>query len=283
MTTAVILVIIGSFAHAGWNLLAKAGEDDTRVFALAYTSVVWLLCVVPFVWIVVSRGAAGLGLATALGVVSGVLHTIYAVTLQMAYKRADMSIVYPIARGLGPVVAVLGGIAFFSEPSQAIRWVGLVLVLIGVWLCSSGASVVSRAGLVQGSIVGVAIGAYTLWDQFAVGRQGAEPLPYYFFTVSFQLVILTAVTGSDRGKRLRSAISRAPWVIVGVGVLVPISYLLVLQAMTLAPLSVVAPLRATSVVIGAVGACLIYREPGIRRRLGAALVVTAGVALIGVG
>jgi multidrug transporter EmrE-like cation transporter len=115
MTTAVILVIIGSFAHAGWNLLAKAGEDDTRVFALAYTSVVWLLCVVPFVWIVVSRGAAGLGLATALGVVSGVLHTIYAVTLQMAYKRADMSIVYPIARGLGPVVAVLGGIAFFSE------------------------------------------------------------------------------------------------------------------------------------------------------------------------
>jgi drug/metabolite transporter (DMT)-like permease len=283
MTAAIILVLVGSFAHAGWNLLAKAGKDDTRAFALAYTLVVWLLCVVPSVWFVLSQGTAGLEVAAGLGVVSGVLHAIYAVTLQMAYTRADMSVVYPIARGLGPVVAVLGGIAFFSEPSQGIRWVGLVLVLVGVWLCSGGASAVSRAGLVHGSIVGVAIGAYTLWDQFAVGQQGVEPLSYYFFTVSFQLMVLTTVTGAGRGERLRKAISRAPWVVLGVGLLVPISYLLVLQAMTLAPLSVVAPLRATSVVIGAVGACLIYREPGIRRRLGAALVVTAGVALIGVG
>lgn len=283
MTAAVLFVIVGSFAHAGWNLLAKAGSGDTRAFALAYTWVVWLLCATPFAIYVAGRGAAGLEDALTLGLVSGLLHALYAVTLQRAYKRADMSVVYPISRGLGPVIAVLGGIAFLAEPAEVTRWVGLGMVLAGMWVCSTGEATVSRAGLFNGSVVGVAIGAYTVWDQFAVGARQLDPLPYYFFTVSFQLLILSAVTGTGRRRRLRAAVSRSPWVIAGVGMLVPLSYLFVLEAMTLAPLSVVAPLRATSVVIGAVGACLLYREPGLSRRLTAALIVTVGVAVIGAG
>ncbi len=282
MTFAIVCVLLGSFAHAGWNLLAKAGTDDSRAFALAYTVVVWALCVVPFAIYVFERGTDGLGSAVVLGLVSGLLHTQYAVTLQRAYVRADMSVVYPVARGLGPVFAVLGGIVFLSETAEIVRWAGLLLVLVGVWLCSAG-STLSAAGLVNGTVVGLAIGAYTIWDQFAVGDRGADPLPYYFFTVTFQLAILTAAAGKDRARRLRAVATRAPKVVLGVGVLVPTSYLLVLVAMTQAPLSVVAPLRATSVVIGAVGACLIYREPGLARRLGAALVVTAGVVLVGIG
>lgn len=291
MRLAIVLVLLGSFAHAGWNLLAVAGRRDARGFLLASTLVVAALCLpaaaVRFL-LDGSLGIADLRHAALLGVVSGLLHTSYAAALQAAYSRGDVGVVYPLARGVGPLLAVLGGWLLLAEEMTVVRWLGVVIVLAGVAVAAlderteetATSSRTVAAGVAGGLVVGLTIAAYTMWDDFSVSNQDADPVAYYAITVLVQLAVLITITG-DRTRRVRAALRTTPAAVLGVGVLVPASYLLVLAAMTMAPLTVVAPLRATSVVIGAVGAAVLLREGSTARRLVAAGLVCVGI--VGVG
>ncbi|MDT9593151.1 hypothetical protein RDV89_08730 [Nocardioides zeae] len=300
MTLAVVLVLVGSCAHAAWNLLAVAGRTDPRGFLLAATLVALAACA-PLAIVRLAAGGtalADLRGALVLGAVSGLLHTAYALSLQVAYRHGDVGVVYPVARGVGPLLAVVAGWVLFSEAVTGVHAAGVGLVLTGVAVAaaeeqrsapvgpgdagSAGPAVGSAgAGLVGGLVVGTAVAAYTVWDAHAVGDRGADPVAYYLVTGLVQLLVLLAVSGAGRARRVREVVRTTPLAVVGVGLLVPTSYLLVLFAMTMAPLSVVAPLRATSVVIGAVGACVLLREGRLAPRLAAAAVVAAGVTAVG--
>lgn len=289
MATAVTLVLLGSVAHAAWNLLAARSPGGPG-FVWVYS--VWsllLLGPVAVAYAVVAGQAPTWTLAGA-AMVSGLLHTAYAVALQRAYAGADLNVAYPVSRGLGPVLVVLVAVAALHERLGPLGWAGLALITVGIGVVSlPGPSTGSfgsghrrRAGVLGGVAVGVCIAAYTLWDDRAMAAWGLDPILYYAGTGLLQLLAVSVVVrgrfaaawGAARGRRGRAAL---------VGVLVPVAYVLVLVAMRTAPVSVVAPLRGTSIVIGSLAAWLLLREPHGARRLLGALLVAVGVAAMVAG
>lgn len=285
MLLGVTLVLAGSMAHAAWNVLVKQGAEDGRMFVLAYTLCVLVLTGVGLSVRALLGGAAWeiTGTLVLCGFVSAVFHTAYALALQRAYSRADLSLVYPVARGLGPLLAVLFGLLVFGEAFGMLQTLGVVLVLGGMLACTKvgtvGAGAWGRA-MAHGAPVGIAIAAYMIWDDYVVAHLDADPVGYYAFTVLFQVMVLAAVcrrsVRTELPRVMRTHASRL-WVVGG---LVGGSYLAVLFAMQLLPLSVVAPLRATSIVFGTLGAVIWLREERAFQRVVASFSVFAGLGLL---
>ena len=279
---AIALVVAAAVAHAGWNLCAKRVPDGGAVF-------VWLAAV----WSAIFQlPLAILGIVLADGdvpavvwlaaVVSGLIHTAYFVILQRGYRVGDLSVVYPLARGTGPLLSVLAAIWLFGERPGPVALAGAGAVVLGVWviggLGSSGQG--SWAGGVgYGILCGTTIAAYTLWDAHAVTALAVSPLILMAGTSVVETAVLApyALSRRPRVAELWRA-SKGP--VLAVAVLSPFAYLLVLFALRLAPVSLVAPARELSIVIGSLGAWLLLREPNPGRRLAGAVIVLAGVAAI---
>jgi drug/metabolite transporter (DMT)-like permease len=269
-------------AHAGWNMCAKRVPDGGAVF-------VWLAAVwsaifqlpLAIVGIVLAGGSVPAFWWLA-AVVSGLIHTAYFVILQRGYRVGDLSVVYPLARGTGPLLSVVAAIWLFHERPGPVALAGAAAVVLGVLviggLGSSGQG--SWAGGVgYGILCGTTIAAYTLWDAHAVTALGVSPLVLMAGTSMFETALLAPYALSRRPRVVELwRTSKGP--VLAVGVLSPFAYLLVLFALRLAPVSLVAPARELSIVIGSLGAWLLLREPNPARRLAGAVIVLAGVAAI---
>jgi drug/metabolite transporter (DMT)-like permease len=285
--TAVVLTLLGSVAHAAWNLLAsRAHAEDSRVFVWVY-STFSLVALAPAAAVALTLGAEPSWTLVGASALSALFHTGYAVSLQAAYSRTDLNVTYPVARGLGPVLASGFAVAVLHERLSPAGWVGVALITAGVGVVSTGAASEDTrhrraAGLRWGLLIAVAIAAYTLWDAHAVGELGVDPVLYYAVGGVWMFAVLTATCGARL--RLAGEVARRHWRTgAAVAVLSPVAYVLVLVALTTAPVSVVAPLRSTSIVIGSLLAWWWLGEAhGVRRLLGA-LVVTAGVAALVLG
>ncbi|HEU5474485.1 MAG TPA: EamA family transporter [Actinophytocola sp.] len=278
---AVALVVAAAVAHAGWNLCAKRVPHGGVVFVWLYGSVTALLCV-PLVLVTVlgfgEQPRPGWVLAMAG---SGVLHVTYFVLLQRGYAVGDLSVVYPLARGSGPLLAVVAAVLVLGERPGVTALIGAgavvagILVIGGVGRGSAGWS----AGALYGLATGTLIAAYTLWDARAVTAWAVPPAVLMMGSALTEFVVLSPVALRRRA-RVRE-LWRAHWAMVlAVAVLSPLAYLLVLFAMRLAPVSMVAPARELSIVFASVAAWLLLGEPNPGRRLVGALVVLAGVAAI---
>jgi drug/metabolite transporter (DMT)-like permease len=285
--TAVVLTLLGSVAHAAWNLLAsRAHAEDSRVFVWVY-STFSLVALAPAAAVALARGAELSWTLVAASALSALFHTCYAVSLQAAYSRSDLNVTYPVARGLGPVLASAFAVAVLHELLSPAGWVGIALITAGVGVVSTGAAPADTrhrraAGLRWGLLIAVAIAAYTLWDAHAVAELGVDPVLYYAVGGVWMFAVLTVTCGSRL--RLAREVTRRHWRTgVAVAVLSPIAYVLVLVALTTAPVSVVAPLRSTSIVIGSLVAWWWLGEAHGVRRLVGAVVVTAGVAALVLG
>src|SRR4030095_10228357 len=103
---------------------------------------------------------------------SGVLHLGYFIALLRGYRFGDLSLVYPLARGTGPVLATLGAILLFGERPSILALAGAVSIAVGAFLLTGGPAALGQSGstwaISYGLITGVLIGAYTLWDNYAV-------------------------------------------------------------------------------------------------------------------
>jgi drug/metabolite transporter (DMT)-like permease len=283
--TAIVLVLSGSVAHAWWNFLVARVPDGGRVFVWIYSALAFLLCL-PLAGIVLIRSPDALSL-TLLGgsVVSAALHLAYALSLQWGYSRSEMSVAYPVARGFAPVVVVVVAVAVLGERLSWLAVLGIAAVLGGIIIISAPRDSAGSgdrkhgSGVVAGLLIGVTIAGYTLWDDHSVNDLDLPAVPYYAGTVGCQLVLLTMATG----KRHREAVTlaRAHWrTALAVAVLTPTSYVLVLLALQIAPVSLVAPLRGTSIVIGSVLAGVLLKEPEMPRRLLGASIVLLGVVAL---
>ena len=163
--------------------------------------------------------------------------------------------------------------------------VGVLAVVGGVLVIASGPSSGGRsrlAGIGWGAATGVAIAAYTLWDDHAVNALAAPPLPYFALGLLLQLPGLTLLR-RGRGVSLGEVWRAARGPVVVVAVLSPLAYVLVLRAMQLAPVSLVAPARESSIVVGALLSWWVLREPHPLRRAIGAVVVLAGIGAIVLG
>jgi drug/metabolite transporter (DMT)-like permease len=283
---AFILVFGAAIAHAAWNIIAhgisRAGAPFLWWGAVAST-VVW----VGAVSFTGGLGADDLG-SFVLGVaVSSVLHVGYMAVLQRGYREGNLSTVYATARGTGPFLSVIVAVLLLGERPSAIALVGVAAVIVGVvaiGLVDRGSGGGARRidpGIVFGLLTGVAIAVYTIWDAHVVRTWNLSPVAFMVGTTLLQVPFYSIAVRRRWGAVW--ALGRTQWRrILVFGILSPLSYILVLTAIQIAPVALVAPLREVSVVLVSLFGVFVLRESRPGWRIAASLVVVAGIVLLAV-
>ncbi|WP_335976998.1 DMT family transporter [Streptomyces sp. CA2R106] len=275
------IVLVAAAAHAVWNTVSKYKRGDTAVFVWAYTCAATLLCV-PIGAVPLITGAQHvtwrLG-ATCL--VSAGLHAVYSLTLQTGYDRYELGVVYPVARGTGPVLTMCFAILLLGERPTAVAVLGAAVVVAGVAVVTGnpfrGGGADPRGGVLWGAATGATIAAYTLWDGYAV--TSIAPVTYFTGTFLLQSLVLTP-RALRRRERIPAALRTDTGPILTVAVFSPLAYILVLTAMRTAPVALVAPLRESSIVLGSFLAWRLFHEGDLARRILGAAIVLAGIAAL---
>ncbi|MFI6831257.1 EamA family transporter [Kribbella sp. NPDC050241] len=269
------LLTASACCHAAWNLLVKKTSQTGPAFVWLCGLVTLPLSVALLIW---SGLRGSLGSAWWSGLVSMLLHTTYAVTLQKAYGAGEFSTVYPVSRGVAPVLVTVAAIPWQGWPA-AKAWGGVVLVVCGV-LVMDGLRRYRRMalGLGLGLAVATCTAAYTLWDGFAMTSLGANLVPYLAIANVAQIVVLSTILAPRRGE-LRAVLGH--WrQAIPIAILTPASYGLVLLALSFASVGTVAIGRTLNVVVGAVAGLVVLRERLSLTRIAGLTTVVAGVLIV---
>ncbi|MES2415039.1 MAG: DMT family transporter [Pseudomonadota bacterium] len=290
--SALALVVLAGLIHASWNIAAKKAGGDSR-FAF-FTSIM-----VMFLWAPVGLWAAW-GVVPSWGLrewtliaVSGVLHVLYYVILLRGYRKADLTVVYPLARGSGPLLSSLVAIVFLGEHISAAGLAGIAAVVTGVFLIAGGPALLRAAhdpqqrqrvhkGMLYGLLTGAFIASYTVVDGYAVKFMLMSPILVDYLGNFVRVALLAPSFLRKREEGL--ALWRSQWkYALLIGAISPLSYVLVLYAMQVAPLSHVAPAREVSMLFAAlIGGHLLGEGDRLQRLLGAVL-IAAGVMGLALG
>ncbi len=290
--SALALVLLAGVIHASWNIAAKRIGGDAR-FALL-TSLMLLVVWAPLGLPMMIRDAPAWELTEwAVLMASGVVHVAYYLVLLRGYRMADLTVVYPLARGSAPLLSALVAVLFLGETLSTFGGLGIAGVVCGVFLIAGGpglarafrdpsASQRIRAGLFYGLATGVFIATYTVIDGWAVRYLGMSPILVDYVGNLFRILILVPIV-------LRNATGlRTLWRLqwrsaLFIGVVSPISYVLVLYAMQVAPLSHVAPAREISMLFAAVIGGRLLAEGDRGPRIAGAVLIAAGVMALAIG
>jgi drug/metabolite transporter (DMT)-like permease len=276
MTPFVVTIILSAaMLHAVWNAIVKTAADRTTMLGL-----VALGHVIPGAVMVVVLPLPELESLFYVAL-STVIHFGYFYMLGQAYKHGDLSVVYPIARGIVPALVALWAMIFAGEVLPAQAWGGIALIGLGIQLSSWQAlrSGVGRAALLYALGTGFCISLYSLVDGLGV-RLSGNTLSYWAWGAFGHLFLAGFI-----GLRRRQTLAQIPlriWTIGICGGLVSMTaYGLVLYAKNFAPLGAVSALRETSVIFAALIGFFFLKEGNWMRRLGAAVLMAIGVGLIG--
>ena len=305
-TLAIALVLVAAVLHAGWNVLLKTSGDTlwTAVRLQAIGTAI-LLPVGIAAWLWNGRPAVS-GEAFGLAIASGVVEAIYFVCLSAAYKRGALSLVYPLARGSAPLLAVAVGIFLLGERLAPLALAGVASLLVGILLVARPWQALQSAGAAQRGAIGFAlatgasIAAYSAIDR--LGVRATEPWLYgsilavaattflaITVTVGRRVGFLAPAPVADTSAKVRPAngpLAAGPLRDAVAGVLALGAYLLVLSAYSIAPLATVAPLRESGIVLAAAWGTLRLGEASGGReagsRIAAAALVVVGAILLAV-
>lgn len=273
MTLLLLLVLLAALMHASWNALLKAARDRWLTFAVVSATGALL-----FLPVVIHLGPPDKSAWPYLGA-SALIHLGYFSFLIVAYTHGDFSQVYPIARGIGPLLVALYSALVLGEPLGRATWIGIALVCSGVMALASGSALGAKRGVAFAALTGVFIAAYTLSDGLGVraepSRLGYIAWLHVLIGVPFSSAVLLA-----RRASLRVFLAEHGARAAGAGVLAALAYSLVIHAMSKLEISVVAALREVSVVFAAAIGARLLGEPFGRRRTLAAVVVVAGIAAL---
>ncbi|VFR26116.1 putative membrane protein [plant metagenome] len=285
--SALLLVVLAACIHATWNLLAKRAASAGPSFVFAYAlcaTVIYLPLALWDVW----RGGMVWSLPAVLVLVaSAAIHLAYSLCLQRGYQVADLSVVYPVARGTGPLLSSIGAFVLLAEPPHTTAVMGMLCVVIGIFcIATQGRWARFRqpdawVGVRWGAYTGALIACYTVVDAYGVKVLLVSPIVLDWFSNSLRTCMLTPYV--LRRRQAAWTAMRGRWgLALAVGALSPLSYILVLQALSDgAPLSLVAPAREMSMMVGAVlGMVLLKEAAGVWRIAGCAVLVV-GVVLLG--
>ena len=286
------LIILAGLIHACWNIAAKKAGGDSR-FAF-FTSVLMMFFWAPLGWWL-GRDAVPLWGAVEWGfvVASGVLHVVYYVILLRGYRKADLTVVYPLARGSGPLLSSMVAIMLLGEQISALGVAGIVGVVVGVFLIAGGPGLWRaahdpqrqqrvRKGMVYGLLTGVFIASYTVVDGYAVKVLLMSPILLDYMGNFVRMALLLPVVLRDRPTARAMWLQQRKYALI-VGAISPVSYVLVLYAMQTAPLSHVAPAREVSMLFAALIGGHLLGEGDRAVRLVGAVCIAVGVACLGLG
>lgn len=282
--TALLLIAVAAFIHAWWNLLMKRAGAGGLVFVWGICAATSLVFALPVLAVLRSELAASDVAIGAAVLVSAAVHTLYLWVLQRGYAAGDLSVVYPVARGVGPALAALGAIVLLGEAATVASIAGLALIVAGTFTIAGGwgmwrAPARLAAGIAWGAAIGVTIAVYTVNDGRAVRLLDADPIVFYWLVNVVQALAL-APWIAHRAGEVRTMIARHGRTLFAVGVLSPLGYMLALQAMKLAPVSHVAPARELSMLMAAFLGARVLGEGHLGRRVAGAALIAAGVAAL---
>ena len=271
--------------HATWNLINKQASGHAT-----------------FTWIVAVLSALFYAPATIaiieiwqlkfsfveVGMMAGsaALHTGYFLLLNQGYRVGDLSLVYPLARGTGPLLSTIAAIIFLGERPSVVAVVGALLIIGGVMVLAGNFARLrqsgTRAAVGYALITGLFIAAYTLWDKQAVSRFAIMPMVLDWGANVGRAILLTpfALRYSEEAV---IEWREHKWEAVAVAILIPLSYILVLTAMSFTPVSYVAPAREISILIGTALGARLLAEGDAPRRLAAAGAMVLGVVALALG
>ncbi len=255
--------------HALWNvLLARAPDIESA------TAVALLVAELVFLPVTVAAWHAEAGVwPWLLG--SGFLEIAYFALLATAYRRAPLSVVYPVARGGAPVLVLLIGIVALGHGTSWSQAIAVLLVVLGV-LSVRGVRHTDPGAVAFGVAIASCIAGYTLVDKQGVTHAG--PIPYLELSMAGPAIVYSGAVIRVKGAAAVRAAAGPATVVAGVATFV--AYALVLAALQRASAASVAAVRETSVVVATALAAFVLKERvGPGRVAGAALVV-AGVALL---
>lgn len=268
------IVLFAAFLHAFWNAVVKGAHDKTIVLGL-----IALGHVLPGIAMVVLSPTPS-SASVPFIIASTVIHWVYYYLLNAAYRVGDLSVIYPIARGMAPVLIALGAQIFVGERLPLIAWSGILCVSLGIMVLTRGVfrSGLPKVGLLAAMGTAVAIAAYSITDGVGVRLSGSTV--GYIGWLFVAEIIVAGYIFAPRWHRLRAVDARTLCLGLAGGVISGAAYALVLYAKTLAPLGLVSALRETSVIFAALIGVVWFREGPRGDRLIAAAIVAAGIVLI---
>lgn len=287
-TLALLLVLAAAVLHATWNLCAKRAASGLPF--------VWVTGVLSFaLWTPLAAvywwrhpqaiTAQGLGFM----VLSGVLHCGYSIFLQRAYRAGDFTLVYPLARGTGPLLSSLTAILLLGERPSALALAGGALIIASIFVLAGGHHFLrgrraAGTGLAvfYGVGCGAFIAAYTVADRQGVVLALVPPLLLDWGGNVARTVIFAPFVVS-RWNEVRRVWQQYKLECFAVATLGPLAYILVLRAMTFTPLTYIAPLREVSILFGTFIGAKVLKETDGHRRLWAAGAMALGVIALALG
>lgn len=297
-TLAIVLVLVAAVLHAGWNVLLKTSGDTlwtaVRLQAIG-TAILLPVGIAAWLWNgrpAVSAEAFGLAIA------SGVVEAVYFVCLSAAYKRGALSLVYPLARGSAPLLAVAVGIFLLGERLAPLALAGVASLLVGILLVARPWQALQSAGAAQRGAIGFAlatgasIATYSAIDR--LGVRATEPWLYgsILAVAATTFLAITVIVGRRVGflapapvadpeaRPASGPLPPGPLRDAVAGVLALAAYLLVLVAYSIAPLATVAPLRESGIVLAAAWGTLRLGEASGGREVGSRI-AAAGLVVVG--
>ena len=272
------LVLLAAVAHAAWNALLKASENPLSLAARALT--VGTLVSLPLVatlWL--AQGRPGLPLAGwLLALASAGLELFYFITLSIAYQRGELSVVYPIARGTAPLLAVAVGLVLLGERVHLVAFAGIAFLLGGMWAVRRPST--AGSALAPALLTGILIAAYSSLDR--IGVRLGPPWLYGWLLWFFAAIFLVTFTRIRRV--VATQLTDELGVSLAVGVLMTGAYFMILFALSIAPLAIVASLRESAIVlVTAWGIWRLGERRGAWIRVAGALAIVGGIALLTIG
>ena len=286
------LVLLGALIHAGWNIAAKKAGGDTRFtfFSCVIMAVIWSPLCIWLGWNVVPRWGVKEWLLIAA---SGLVHWLYFFCLLTGYRKSDLTVVYPLARGSGPLLSSGVAVVVFGEQLSGLGVTGVAGVVAGVFLVAGGPALFKQAhdpdkrarvqaGVFWGLATGALIACYTVLDAYTVKVVAMSPILFDFWCNILRMPYAAVPVLRDipEAKRLW----KLQWKYAAiVAIFSPIAYVCVLYAVLIAPVSHVAPAREVSMLFAAlIGGHMLGEGDRVLRIFGAAC-IAAGVMALALG
>lgn len=280
------LVLVSALAHASWNFLLKRAATPEVFTWWLLVSIAVLLCPVGLVlaW---RAPVENPGWWYVLGTI--LLHVLYFVFLGRSYTHADLSVVYPVARGLGPTLVPALGFLILDEKVAALAIVGIAGVVLGIYtvywwgrmsqVLREPFKLLTERGSRYAVLTGLVIAAYSVWDK--VGVRYVNPFLYmYLMALGTSIAMAPYMLRLHGRVAVRSELRVGSWSIVTAGMLTYLAYGLVLRALEFSKVSYIAPSREVGIVVGVLLGVLVLKEPFGRGRLFGSSLIVLGLGLI---
>ena len=280
------LVLAAAAIHATWNYLLKRSGGGTAFVWLFATMSAAIYA--PLAAVVVWWTQPALTLTSyVLMIASAIVHTAYYLLLDRGYRSGgDLSLVYPLARGSAPLITVLAAVLLLHEEPSTVAVAGALLIAGGAVVLTGNFKKLRDSGSLPAVafalLTGCTISSYTVIDKLAVAAFAVPPLLQDWATNLGRVVIMTPMALRQK-EALKLTWKRKRLEVIGVAVLCPLSYILVLTAMVFTPVSYVAPAREISILIAALMGAHLLAEQDAPRRLAGAAAMVAGIICLAVG